>query len=62
MNFHFIEMTTFPGTFPGSLLETHSRVEIKYEEVALVLFILFLWAIVLRIFFQRWGKVQCLNS
>lgn len=55
-------MTTFPGTFPGSLLETQSRVEIKYEEVALVLFILFLWAIVLRIFFQRWGKVQCLNS
>ena len=30
-------------------------IDFKYEEVFLVIFILFLWGLVLRIFFQRWG-------
>ena len=51
-----LEMTAFPGTFPGSLLEPGGGADIKYEEVGLVLFILLLWAVVLRIFFQRWGN------
>ena len=32
-------------------------IDIKYQDVFIVVFILFLWGIVLRIFFQRWGML-----
>ena len=32
-------------------------IDIKYEDVFIVVFILFLWGIVLRIFFLRWGML-----
>ena len=47
------EINSFPGTH---LLDPTVQVDVKYEEICLVFFILFLWAVVLRIFFQRWGK------
>ena len=54
MNFWSIpEINSFPGTH---LLDPTVQVDVKYEEICLVFFILFLWAVVLRIFFQRWGK------
>ena len=37
-------------------------IDFKYEEVFLVIFILFLWGLVLRIFFQRWGVYVYLST
>ena len=37
-------------------------IDFKYEEVFLVIFILFLWGLVLRIFFQRWGVYSIYSS
>ena len=55
INSDIAEITSFPGTH---LLDPTAQVDVKYEEIFLVFFILFLWAVVLRIFFQRWGKIR----
>ena len=54
INSDIAEITSFPGTH---LLDPTAQVDVKYEEIFLVFFILFLWAVVLRIFFQRWGQI-----
>jgi len=54
--------TSVSSTVPagGQFLDPTATVtiDLKHEELFLVIFILFLWAVVLRLFFQRWGKIR----
>ena len=51
--------TADPGAHYGFLDPSAAvKIDIEHEEIFLVSFILLLWIVVLRIFFQRWGKME----